>query len=92
MKLYLIISQIIYAFTLIPWFVIWGLSFMSFDSGVNLANSSFVIVITLYPIVVIIGTILSWFFRVKKKRFAIIINLIPVLWIIGLFAFMLFIN
>jgi hypothetical protein len=89
MKLYLIISQVLYALSLVPWFAIWGLSFMSFDSGVNVYNISFVLAITLYPVAVIIGSILAWVFRKKKKRFALIINLIPLLWIFTFFAFML---
>jgi hypothetical protein len=92
MKLYLIISQILFALSLIPWFVIWGLSFMSFDSGVNLANSSFVIIISLYPVAVIVGSILAWVFRGKKKRFAIMINLVPLLWIIAFMGFMVMNN
>lgn len=88
MKLYLIISQILYVLSLGPWFVIWGLSFMSFDSGVNAANVSFVLVISLYPVTVIVGSILAWFFREKKKRFAILLNLIPILWMIVFFSSM----
>lgn len=89
MKPYLIITQILYALSFIPWFVIWGLSFMSFDSGVNSANVSFVLAISLYPVAVIICAILAWFFRVKKKRLSIILNLVPMLWIFGFFGFML---
>lgn len=92
MKPYLIIIQILYVLSLLPWFVIWGLSFMSFDSGVNLSNVSFVLVISLYPIAVIICSILAWFFRVKKKRLAIIMNAVPLLWIIGFFGLMFLYN
>ncbi|MDQ0201846.1 hypothetical protein [Neobacillus ginsengisoli] len=88
MKTYLIISQILYLLSLIPWFLIWGLSFMSFDNGVNLYNVSFVLSISLYPVAVIVCSILSWYFRVKKKRFAMIINIAPMLWIIAYFVFM----
>lgn len=88
MKPYLIISQILYALFLFPWFVIWSMSFMSFDSGFNFANISFVLAITLYPVAVIACSILAWIFRVKKKRFANIINLVPMLWIIGFFGLM----
>lgn len=88
MKLYLIISQILYVLLLGPWYVIWGLSFMSFDSGLNAANVSFILVISMYPVTVIIGSILAWFFRKKKKRFAILINLLPTLWIIAFISFM----
>lgn len=87
MKPYLIISQILYVLSLVPWFVIWGLSFMSFDGGVNLANGSFVLVISLFPFAVIAASILAWVFRVKKPRFAIMINLVPMLWIIAFLGF-----
>jgi hypothetical protein len=61
---------------------------MSFDSGVNRYNVSFVLSISLYPFAVIVCSILSWYFRVKKKRFAMIINIIPMLWIVVLLGFM----
>ncbi|MEY2194281.1 hypothetical protein AB7942_16295 [Neobacillus sp. BF23-41] len=92
MKLYLIISQILFLLSLIPWFVIWGLSFMSFDSGVNLSNGSFVLAISLYPVAVIISSILAWVFRVRRKRLACILNLIPMIWIMAFLGFMLVYN
>lgn len=92
MKWYLIISQAFYLLSFVPWFVIWGLSFMSFDSGVNPYNSMFVLVITLYPFAVIIGSLSAWIFRVKKKRLAIMMNLIPMIWIIAFLSFMFLIN
>lgn len=87
MKAYLIISQLIYLISLIPWFVILGLSFMSFDSGINLYNVSFVSLICVYPAAVIICSITAWLFRVTKKRLAIILNLLPLLWIFGFLCF-----
>ncbi|MCQ6282525.1 hypothetical protein [Bacillus sp. EB600] len=87
MKPYLMIVQVFYLLSLVPWFVIWGLSFMSFDSGINLSNVSFVLAISSYPVAVIICSIFAWFFRVKKNRFAIIINLIPMFWIIAFLGF-----
>jgi hypothetical protein len=90
MKAYLIISQILYGLSLAPWFVIWGLSFMSFDNGVNGYNVTFVLIISLYPVAVLTCSILAWVFRVKKRRFALMINLFPLLWIISFFSFMLF--
>lgn len=92
MKPYLIISQFLYILSFVPWFVIWGLSFMSFDSGVNLYNVSFVLIITLYPVAVIIGSISGWIFRVKKKQLAILMNLIPMIWIIAFLSFMFLYN
>jgi hypothetical protein len=89
MRMFLIISQIFYLISIIPWFVIWGLSFMSFDGGVTFSNGVYVLVITLYPIAVIICSILSWVFRVKRKRLSLIFNLIPLIWVISFLGFML---
>jgi hypothetical protein len=44
--------------SLIPWFLIWRLSFMNFDNGVNLYNVSFFLSISLYPVAVIMCSIL----------------------------------
>ncbi len=90
MKRLLIISQILYAVSLIPWIIIWGLSFMSFDGGVNLSNVSFVLIISLYPVAVIACSILTWLFRSKKKKLALVINLIPLVWVIGFVGLMVF--
>ncbi|MGG0739719.1 hypothetical protein [Niallia taxi] len=84
MRAYLIITQIVYVLCLIPWFPIWGLSFMSFDGGFSFYNILFVLIISLYPVAVIACTIFSWIFRKKRKTAAIIINLIPMLWVVGL--------
>jgi hypothetical protein len=84
MKAYLIISQLIYIICLIPWFPIWGLSFMSFDNGIALGNSAFVIGIGLYPIAVIICSILGWLLRGRKKGLAIAFNSIPMIWIVSI--------
>lgn len=89
MKAYFIISQIFYSFTLIPWFAIWGLSFMSFDNGVNVYNVMFVLIISLYPVAVLTSSILAWAFRLKNNRFAIMINLLPMLWVIAFVGLML---
>jgi len=89
MKIYLVILQVIYLLCLIPWLPIWGLSFMSFDGGFSIYNILFVSIITLYPVAIIICTILSWILRTKRKKTAIIINLIPMLWVAG-FALVVF--
>lgn len=89
MRLFLVLSQIFYILSLIPWFIIWAMSFMSFDNGVNLSNSAFVLVITLYPIAVIVFSILSWVFRVKRKRLSLIFDLIPMIWVLSFLVFML---
>ncbi|MCR2804098.1 hypothetical protein [Paenibacillus soyae] len=91
MKAYLIILQAIYVLCLIPWFVFWGLSFMSFDMGFSWANITFVGTITLYPVAVIACSIVAWLIHKRKKRTAIILNLVPSLWILGFLSFMLFV-
>ncbi|WP_407268580.1 hypothetical protein [Radiobacillus sp. PE A8.2] len=91
MKPYLIISQVLYLLSLLPWFVIWGLSFMSFDGGINFYNSAFVLIISLYPVAIITCSILGWVLHKKKQRAAFIVNLVPTLWVISFLAFM-FIN
>ncbi|TLS36005.1 hypothetical protein [Pseudalkalibacillus caeni] len=90
MKIYLIVTQLIYLISLVPWFVILGLSFMSFDNGVNAYNIAFVSSISAYPLAVIVCSIISWFLREGKKRVAVIVNLFPVLWVIGFGLLMLF--
>ncbi|GKU80641.1 hypothetical protein [Niallia sp. NCCP-28] len=84
MKTYLVISQILYAVCLLPWLVVFGMSFMSFDQGISFANSAFVIGIGVYPLFVIICSIYAWIYRKRKKKLAIIVNFLPMLWIIGL--------
>lgn len=91
MKPFLIITQILYVLSLLPWFVIWGMSFMSFDAGIGLYNSLFVITITLYPVAVIVGSILSWVFHRKRKNLAVIFNLVPLVWVIAFAVFMLWV-
>lgn len=69
MKRYLILSQVFYAITLFPWFYIWIISFMSFDSGVvNHFNVSLVLTVTLYPFAVIFCSIVAWRARLKKEN------------------------
>ena len=89
MRLFLIVSQILYLGSLIPWFIIWAMSFMSFDGGVNVSNVSFVLWISFYPIAVIACSILAWVFRVKRKRQSLVVNLIPLLWVISFLCFVL---
>lgn len=91
MKAYLVITQILYVLSLMPWFLIWAFSFLVFDNGFALGNVTFFLVITFYPIAIILCSILAWIFRVKKQRFAIGINLVPTLWVIAYLSFMTFV-
>ncbi|MDR7074048.1 hypothetical protein J2X07_003038 [Fictibacillus barbaricus] len=84
MKVFLIISQILYLLCIIPWLAVWGLSFMSFDNGIALWNSAFVILISLYPIAVILCSIFAWRIVKHNSRTALIVGLVPMLWIVSL--------
>lgn len=83
MIVFLIISQVIYMVSLLPWLVVFGLSFMSFDAGFGFYNIAFVGGIAAYPLAMVACTILAWVFRLRNKRVAVIINCIPLLWLIG---------
>ncbi|WP_147535107.1 hypothetical protein [Bacillus marasmi] len=91
MKPFLIITQIIYSLSLLPWYVIWMMSFMSFDSGIGFGNSAFVLVITLYPVAIIICSLIAWKLRGGNTRLAVIINLVPLLWVAAFCGFMIFV-
>ncbi|TLS52166.1 hypothetical protein FE782_12485 [Paenibacillus antri] len=81
MKAFFISSQILYVLCLAPWFLIWGISFMGFDSGFSWFAVALTGGIGLYPIAVIVCSILAWRNRIKRKRAAVIFNLVPMLWI-----------
>jgi len=83
MKVFLIISQIIYAVMLLPWIVILGLSVMVFDNGISLWGVGLMTAIGLYPLAVIVCSILAWLLLKKlKPAFITIINLVPAIWIV----------
>jgi hypothetical protein len=87
MKFYLISIQAFYLISFIPWFLIWGLSFMVFDNGISAWGVSIMVIVSLYPIAVIICSILSWLFRRKLKSLTIFfISAFPLLWVITLGA------
>ncbi len=87
MKVYLIIIQGFYLLTLLPWFFIWGLSFMVFDNGISFWGISIMIVVSLYPVAVAICSILSWLLKEKVKSLNIfLISAIPLLWVTSLVA------
>jgi hypothetical protein len=82
MKAFLIASQIFYVLCLIPWFLIWGITFMGFASGINWFSVMLTGGIGLYPVAVIVCSILAWKVRIRRKRTASIVNLVPMLWIL----------
>jgi len=92
MKSFLIIVQLLYLLCIIPWLLIWGVSFMGFDQGISFFNVALVIVIGVYPLVVLICCIIAWVLRKRRQRMSIIVNLVPMLWVIGIGLPVLFIQ
>ncbi|EFM08547.1 conserved hypothetical protein [Paenibacillus curdlanolyticus YK9] len=90
MKIFLAISQIIYVISFLPWLLIFGMSFMSFDQGFSVWNLSFVGGIAIYPVAVLLGSILGWVLHKRNKRAAVIWNLVPMLWVVGIISLFLF--
>ena len=86
MKAYLISLQVLYILSFIPWYVIWLLSFMVFDGGVNAWNASFVLSITLYPVFVIVCAFIAWMYRKRSRRVAIVANALPLVVVSGVFT------
>ncbi|WP_309122225.1 hypothetical protein [Paenibacillus sp.] len=92
MKKFLILTQIAYAIFLPFWFLIWGISFMGFDSGFNWLAVGIVTAIGLYPVAGLVCSILAWVLRTRKARAAVVVNLIPMLWLLGIGVPVLLIN
>lgn len=57
---------------------------MSFDQGFAWSSFALVAGIGIYPIAVVVCSILAWILRNRRKRMATLLNLIPMLWILGL--------
>lgn len=92
MKTYLVSTQLIYLLFLLPWTLIWGISFMAFDGGVSLGAIALTLGIGIYPLVLIACSIVAWLQRNNRKRSAVFVNLIPMLWVLGAGVPMLIIN
>jgi hypothetical protein len=91
-KTYLISTQILYILFLPAWLLIWGISFMGFDSGFSWLAVTIVVAIGLYPVAVIPCAIFGWILRNRKQRTAVWVNLIPMLWVLGIGGPVLVIN
>lgn len=84
LKTFLAVSQSLYALCLLPWLLVWGLSFMSFDQGFAWTSFALVAGIGIYPIAVVLCSIFAWILRKRRKRLATLLNLIPMVWILCL--------
>jgi hypothetical protein len=65
--IWLIISQVLAAFSLVFWLLMAGLSVMAFDSGVTSQAWTFVIVVWSYPLWPIAFAIVSWIAYARHK-------------------------
>jgi hypothetical protein len=65
--IWLIVSQIMAAASLVFWLLVAGLSVMAFDSGVSVEAWTIVIVVWSYPIWPIVFTIASWVAYARKR-------------------------
>ena len=87
MRTFLVVTQIIYLLALFPWVFFAVMSPMAFDAGFSTWNITFVLAIFLYPVAVIVCSILAWIFRRKRRKVSIYVNLIPFLWILAALVF-----
>ncbi|MFZ5858260.1 MAG: hypothetical protein ACOYZ6_15650 [Chloroflexota bacterium] len=66
--IWMILSQILAALSLIPWLLMAGLSVMAFDSGVTTEAWTFVLLVWAYPILPLILVIAAWIAFAKRKN------------------------
>ena len=87
--IWLIVSQLVAAASLVFWLLIAGLSVMAFDSGVSAEAWTFVIVVWSYPLWPIAFAIASWIAYARQKdRLAAILTTLTFLPILLLFLIM----
>jgi len=89
MKPYLIVSQVLYAICLLPWFFVWAMSVMVFDQGIHYWNTLYFVLVTVFPIVALVSSVLAWVFRKRRPRAAATVNSLPLVWIVSFGTFML---
>jgi hypothetical protein len=75
---WLIITQVLAALSLLPWFIMAGLSVLAFDSGYGLSAVLFVAMVWLYPLLPLGCAVRAWsLYRHGKLRGAMITTSIP---------------
>ncbi len=82
MKLYLIATQVVYYVALLPWIFFWVMAFIMIMHAPTSQNTILFTLTTLYPIAVIVCTIIAWYFHMNKRSVSIAINFIPAIWLI----------
>lgn len=82
---WLIITQVLAALSLFPWFIVAGLSVLAFDSGYGLSAVLFVVLIWLYPLLPLGCAIRAWWlYRHGQQRSALIMTSIPLVVVLPL--------
>ncbi|MFO7585797.1 MAG: hypothetical protein R6W69_13810 [Anaerolineales bacterium] len=80
---WLILSQLFYLVLLIPWGLASMMAVMAFDSGVNLYNLSFVVILWSYPIWPILFSILAWIaYTQQNAKMALIWTSVPMVLVV----------
>lgn len=81
--IWLILSQLIYLGSLIPWSVSSMMAIMAFDSGVNFYNTLFVGTLWSYPVWVILFSVLAWVAYARQNAtMAVIWTSVPLVLVI----------
>ena len=65
--IWMIVSQVLTAGSLLIWLLVAGLSVMAFDSGVTAEAWTFVILVWSYPIIPAVLVIAAWIAYARKK-------------------------
>ena len=91
MLFWLIVSQFLALGSLLPWFVVAGLSFMAFDSGFSWAAMLLVAAVWFYPAFVLICIALAWLlYRQSYHTSSLISTSLPLLIAVPLLGFLLY--
>lgn len=91
----MLISQILFGFFTLPWFLVSLMSFMIFDNpnGENMFWPLLLFILNwLYPVALIASIIISWLlYRRSKMKAAVTVSLVPLLWVLALASLFLFV-
>jgi hypothetical protein len=88
--IWLIVSQVLAALSLLPWLLIAGLSVMAFDAGFSTGAALFVGAIWAYPLLPLVCSVVAWVCYIKHRtRGAVIATSIPMLIVLPLLVYML---
>lgn len=85
---WLLVSQVIGLFPLIPWLIVAPFSLMAFDGGASNEAMTWVGVIWCYPVLPVGASLIAWvLFVFKKDRAALIVTSLPLLVAVPLLGF-----